>query len=130
MGQSDNLQWLKNYGQAFANGVNPMVGIGEIVDKNTQAMYPGPQIPTPPTPQHWSTQHGGPLFPYTPPSQGAPADFGGTVLPNPDGIRPMADTDSTAVRNPAFSTQNFYGRPKGDISNPPKNQMEQRKRQQ
>lgn len=101
MGQSDNMQWLKNYGSAFANGMNPMVGINAQIDKNTQAMYPPPKIATPPLPQGWSTQHGGPLFPMGPPS-----DFGGAILPNPDDIRPALDTQPPATRLDGAS---FYG---------------------
>jgi hypothetical protein len=57
------------------------------------------------------------------PSESAPADFGGRVLPNPTHIRPQLDTDPTTpiTRLPqgiAFHHENFSGAPQMDISNP------------
>ena len=53
-------------------------------------------------------------------SEGAPADFPGVVMPNPRGIRPMADTDEPGhpdavksdqlLNGASFSTKNFTGK--------------------
>lgn len=56
-------------------------------------------------------------------TEGAPADFGGMVLPNPRGIRVSADTDSgiPATQLPtgvSFHPQLFQGKIPMDISNP------------
>jgi len=56
-------------------------------------------------------------------SEGAPANFGGRVLPNPDHIQPHLDTDPIApvTRLPvgvSFHKQNFTGTPPMDLSNP------------
>jgi hypothetical protein len=63
-----------------------------------------------------------------PAASGAPADFAGPVLPNPRGIRVLADTDSgipvtRLPKNVTFQHQNFIGRPSMDISNPPRAQI-------
>jgi len=54
--------------------------------------------------------------------QGAPADFGGTVLPNPDQIEAHWDTDEPApTRLPhgvTFNRQNYMGGAQMDVSNP------------
>lgn len=55
---------------------------------------------------------------------GAPADFGGMVLPNPNGIQVSPDTASgvSPTRLPngvTFQKQNFSGPMPGDVSNPP-----------
>jgi hypothetical protein len=60
---------------------------------------------------------------------GAPADFGGPVLPNPKGIKVQLDTErpSHPTRLPKgvkFSGDNFKGNVKMDISNPAPNQVE------
>lgn len=60
--------------------------------------------------------------------QGAPADFGGPVLPNPNGIQVSADTDPggepTRLPNGAtFQKQNFSGAMPEDVSNPPQAQV-------
>jgi hypothetical protein len=57
------------------------------------------------------------------PSESAPADFGGRVLPNPTHIRPQLDTDPTTpiTRLPqgiAFHHENWSGTPQMDVSNP------------
>jgi hypothetical protein len=54
--------------------------------------------------------------------QGAPADFPGVVIPNPDHITPQKDTDPPPVKTrlsygARFSTKNFAGKPTGDTSN-------------
>ena len=60
--------------------------------------------------------------------QGAPADFSGTVLPNPNGLKVSDDTESgiEPTQLPAgvsFQRQNYSGNPKMDVSNPEMNQM-------
>jgi hypothetical protein len=60
--------------------------------------------------------------------QGAPADFGGPVLPNPNGIRVSDDTDpgGEPTRLPngvSLQKQNFSGATPGDVSNPPQAQL-------
>lgn len=58
---------------------------------------------------------------------GAPADFPGVVIPNPNGLIPRADTDPPpATRLPngiAFNRGNFQGRMGANISNPPRAQL-------
>lgn len=54
---------------------------------------------------------------------GAPTDFGGRVLPNPKGLKPIADTDiSQKTEEPTGAKMNTDNapltEPKGDISNP------------
>lgn len=60
---------------------------------------------------------------FAEPREGAPADFGGRVLPNPNHIEPHLDTDPIApvTRLPvgvSFHKQNFTGEPQMDVSNP------------
>lgn len=50
-------------------------------------------------------------------TEGAPTGFPGQVLPNPQGVKPMLDTEHAA-------TPPLSGRAKMDISNPAKNQIE------
>jgi hypothetical protein len=62
------------------------------------------------------------------PRQGAPLDFGGRVLPNPNGIVVSDDTDSgiPATRLPngvTFQKQNFTGAATPDVSNPDATQV-------
>lgn len=62
------------------------------------------------------------------PQQGAPADFGGMVLPNPNNIRPMADTDQpggspTQLQGATLGNGMYYGGSKMDASNPAAAQM-------
>jgi hypothetical protein len=57
------------------------------------------------------------------PSETAPADFGGRVLPNPTHIRPHDDSESTIpiTRLPqgvSFNRENWSGTPQMDVSNP------------
>lgn len=60
--------------------------------------------------------------------QGAPADFGGPVFPNPDNVKVSADTESgeeptklpTGV---SFHDENFRGPMPRDVSNPPQAQL-------
>jgi hypothetical protein len=59
------------------------------------------------------------------PASGAPADFGGAVLPNPNGIKVSDDTEpgGEPTRLPdgvTFQKQNFSGAMPGDVSNPPR----------
>jgi hypothetical protein len=59
-----------------------------------------------------------------PQGQGAPSDFGGPVLPNPNGIKVSSDTDpgGEPTRLPngvTLQKQNFSGAMPGDVSNPP-----------
>jgi hypothetical protein len=61
-------------------------------------------------------------------TEGAPADFGGMVLPNPRGIRVTSDTDPVipATQLPtgvSFRPQLFQGKIPMDISNPPRAQI-------
>lgn len=61
--------------------------------------------------------------------QGAPADFGGPVLPNPKGIKVSSDTDIPRASQrlsggASMNTDLSKGSPKMDTSNPPKNEME------
>lgn len=60
-----------------------------------------------------------------PQPQGAPANFGGMVLPNPNGVKVSEDTDSggepTRLPNGVtFQQQNFTGATPSDVSNPPR----------
>ena len=59
--------------------------------------------------------------------QGAPADFGGTVYPNPDNIHDSWDTDAPpTTRLPtgvSFQQQNATGKMPADTSNPPAAQL-------
>lgn len=54
-------------------------------------------------------------------SEGAPADFPGVVIPNPDHIKPLKDTDPAPVKKMTygarFSTKNYTGRRVGDTRN-------------
>lgn len=54
---------------------------------------------------------------------GAPVDFGGMVLPNPNNIKPMADTDQpagapTQLQGATLSNGVYYGGSKMDTSDP------------
>lgn len=54
-------------------------------------------------------------------TQGAPADFGGMVLPNPDNITVSEDGEIPVTRLPngvTFNKQNVTGQPQFDVSNP------------
>jgi hypothetical protein len=65
-----------------------------------------------------------PLYPQQP--QGAPADFGGPVMPNPNNVQPRADTDpgpSDKLTQGASMLYGNAGKPTMDTSNPPMNQM-------
>lgn len=71
-----------------------------------------------------------PLYPNpAPPQPGAPPDFPGAVLPNPDNRQPQLDTappPPTRLSDGAsFSHPNASGPPPMDTSNPPMNQMGQ-----
>lgn len=61
-------------------------------------------------------------------SKGAPADFGGPVFPNEDGVEPMLDTDTpaspTRLSAGAKLDKSLGGKPTMDISNPAKAQIE------
>lgn len=55
--------------------------------------------------------------------EGAPSDFGGVVLPNPNHLRPLLDTESAtpATRLPegvTFQNGNWTGAPQMDMANP------------
>jgi hypothetical protein len=58
------------------------------------------------------------------PEEGAPADFGGPVFPNPQGVKPVLDTEikPEPMRLPTGVKANIDNapltNPKGDISNP------------
>lgn len=59
---------------------------------------------------------------------GAPADFGGAVFPNPDGVKVSEDTESgiEPLRLPtgvSLQHQNFTGPTPADVSNPPQTQI-------
>ena len=62
------------------------------------------------------------------PGEGAPANFGGRILPNPDHIEPHLDTDSSIplTRLPngvSFQKGNFSGAPQMDVSSPPTSEV-------
>jgi hypothetical protein len=55
--------------------------------------------------------------------EGAPADFNGPVLSNPDHIKPHLDTDplippTRLPKNTSFHKDNWHGDPQMDVSNP------------
>ncbi len=64
---------------------------------------------------------------FAPKQQGAPADFGGTVYPNPDNIKPFSDTDEPdPTRLPtgvSFQHQNSTGQMPANITNPPTSEI-------
>lgn len=65
---------------------------------------------------------------FQPAQAGAPADFGGTVYPNPDGIRPVASEGDpgTATRMPngtKLTSPRYSGKPQMDTSNPAQAQI-------
>lgn len=65
---------------------------------------------------------------FQPAQGGAPADFGGTVYPNPDGIRPVASEGDpgTATRMPngtKLTSPRYSGKPQMDTSNPAQAQI-------
>jgi hypothetical protein len=71
---------------------------------------PAIHIPTAPVPLNWLDPQPGivrPMFPV-----GPPADFGGAIIPNPDGIRPLPDTEAPGAQlsGAKFSTDNFNGK--------------------
>lgn len=104
----ESPSWLKAFALAFLNGVNPMTGIGQGMSAHTDQMYPAPVPAVAPTPYHWWHQdEGHPLYPM-----GPPADFGGSIIPNPDNLRVLSDLDTPSDQLTAgqFSTENFRGK--------------------
>src|SRR5260370_34306667 len=103
------MPWWDDYKKAFLNGIDPIAAIGETVSQHAQQVPP-PASPTPPLPERWwnnAAPH--PLFPV--PQPGAPTDFGGQGIPNPDNVRPMPDTQMPAapLSGGQFSRDNFRG---------------------
>jgi hypothetical protein len=82
---------------------------------------PAIKIPTAPVPLNWLDPKPGvvrPMFPL-----GPPADFGGAIIPNPDNIRALPDTESPGVQlsGGKLSTENFTGKaPIKTVGDPPK----------
>ncbi|MCU1338849.1 MAG: hypothetical protein JWO19_4430 [Bryobacterales bacterium] len=102
--------WLRDYTLAFLNGVNPLAAIGENISDQAQQV-PGPQIPTAPLPDRWYRKDvAHPLFPV--PQQGASTDFGGMIIPNPDNLRVLPDTQSPAdpLSRGVITADNFRGK--------------------
>jgi hypothetical protein len=102
------MSWWDDYKKAFLKGINPADSIGDQISYHTQQI-PGPQIPTPPTPERWynnAAPH--PLFPQPP---GAPPSFSGPVFPNSNNVRPLPDTQTPAepIQGGTASVDNFKG---------------------
>ena len=103
------MGWWDDYKQAFLKGINPVDNVLRQYDENSAQANPIP-APTPPTPDRWyrnNVPH--PLFPV--PQQGAPADFSGPVIPNPNNVRVLPDTQmpADALNSGQLSTDNFRG---------------------
>jgi hypothetical protein len=106
---SNPMQWWQNYASSLLGLINPASSIENQISYHTQQI-PGPQIPVAPTPERWwnpAMPH--PLYPAP---QGPPPDFGGTVLPNQNNVRALADTQAPAdqLRDGHMSTDNFRGK--------------------
>src|SRR6185437_11905412 len=67
------------------------------------------RIPTAPVPLDWMNTAPGAAHPVF--QLGPPTDFPGQIIPNPDNIQPMSDTESpTRLIGGKFSTDNFHGK--------------------
>jgi hypothetical protein len=100
-------QWWKNYASSLLGLINPVAGVGSVLNLD----FPAPHIPAPPTPDHWwrnDMPH--PVYPM--PQQGPPSEFGGAVLPNPNGVEPTLDTQmpATKLSGAQFAHDNFKGK--------------------
>jgi hypothetical protein len=107
---SPNASRARNYLLAYLNGLNPLSSIEDQMSQNTEQMIPPPNPAAPPTPSRWwRNDEAHPLYPIP---QGAPADFAGMVIPNPDNLRVLPDTQAPAdvLSQGKLSTGNFTGK--------------------
>jgi hypothetical protein len=102
--------WWSDYKKAFLNGINPVAGIGE----NLNLDFPAPTVAAPPPvpDRWWRPNEPHPLYPQGGEYGGAPPDFGGAVIPNPNNVRVLPDTRVPAdpLVQGKTSMDNFRGK--------------------